>query len=518
MNPLPGIAQALDPENPVRLETRAIYRKLESILQAGGASLDGGVMINQWVHTYRGFEGDRHPADRDEVALFFEHWRSVVHPHLKGRDEYLLSERPASACMPVDRLLQRSDSVQVELVAIRDDAGLEKRSFEHDVHSPLGGYSIGIEAGGWFFTAGFTGVDFVHGIRPESRVPDFIWYGNQIYNETAETLRQLKVTVEAAGNRLEATIKALVYLTPFGMRNLAALDEAWRNYWPNDPPARAIIPVSGVGLRGTNVEIMLIVARDGLDREVVRAETAQPALGHAAQAVKAGGLLFLSSQVGLTSEGMPPTRLDDDFPALRRSAREEVRLIQDNAQKNLLRRQHVARTCGEDALVPFRLLRSRRRPASLGSSVHGRFPGRGLLRDATDHPGGSGLSPDGRLHRRRLTGAREVRVKIEGLPTPHGRSRAGTEWTHALVAYSLDRFHRKHLRTPTLRELRTGLADLPSYATIRRAYGNARAMYEYHGYLVRSRGGQPGRRFTPSRDAGGRFLPREAGSEPGSAI
>ena len=85
---------------------------------------------------------------------------------------------------------------------------------------PTGGYSIGMEAGPWLFTAGFTGVDFVHGIRPEAKVPDFIWYGNQTYNETAETLRQLKVTVEAGGGRLEDTVKALVYVTPFAMRNL----------------------------------------------------------------------------------------------------------------------------------------------------------------------------------------------------------------------------------------------------------------------------------------------------------
>jgi hypothetical protein len=33
-------------------------------------------------------------------------------------------------------------------------------------------------------------------------------------------------------------------------------------------------------------------------------------------------------------------------------------------------------------------------------------------------------------------------------------------------------------------------------------------MYEEHGYRVRERGGQPGRRTTLARDSFGRFLPR----------
>jgi enamine deaminase RidA (YjgF/YER057c/UK114 family) len=325
----------LSGENPIRLETREVYRKLDAALQDGGSTLDRGVMINQWLQSYLGHAGERDPAERDEVALFFERWRSVVHPHLQGRDEFLLSERPASACMPVDRFPCSDESVQVELIALTAESGIQKHAFEHEVHSPLGGYSIGMEAGPWLFTAGFTGVDFVHGIRPEAKVPDFIWYGNQIYNETAETLRQLKVTVETGGGRIEDTVKALVYVTPWAMRNLPALDEAWRAIWPDLPPARAIVPVSGVGLRGTNVEIMLIVVRPsyGIEREVIRTDSAAPALGHAAQGIKAGGLLFLSTQLAVTADGRAPfVGRDLAFPHLRRAIADEMRLIHENVQ------------------------------------------------------------------------------------------------------------------------------------------------------------------------------------------
>lgn len=85
-------------------------------------------------------------------------------------------------------------------------------------------------------------------------------------------------------------------------------------------------------------------------------------------------------------------------------------------------------------------------------------------------------------------------------------SHAGSRWTDELVAYALDRYHRRHLRIPTVRELRSGVEGLPSHATIRRIYGCASQMYERHGYRPRPRGGQPGRRTSLARDTRGRFI------------
>jgi hypothetical protein len=88
----------------------------------------------------------------------------------------------------------------------------------------------------------------------------------------------------------------------------------------------------------------------------------------------------------------------------------------------------------------------------------------------------------------------------------HGRSKAGTHWTDSLVAYGLDRFHRANLRTPTQREIRTGVDDLPSYPTVQRMYGTFGNMLRAHGYRVRPRGGSRAGRLMPDRDRSGRFL------------
>lgn len=84
----------------------------------------------------------------------------------------------------------------------------------------------------------------------------------------------------------------------------------------------------------------------------------------------------------------------------------------------------------------------------------------------------------------------------------------GTVWTHALVEYGLDRFHRRHLRTPTQREIRAGLEDVPSLATVWRMYGSVGRMLEAHGYRPRTVGGTPGLPCVRGRrrDASGRFV------------
>jgi enamine deaminase RidA (YjgF/YER057c/UK114 family) len=338
-----GLAEDAQPEpalplsgvNPRKLEMRKIYERLGAGLEAGGSSFDRTVQINQWVASYHG-EVDREPTEnRNHDPAFFEHWREIVEPNLRTRDLNILEDRPASTCMPVDRLLCTDAHIEVEIVGVTRNSGIQKRAYEHDVHVPLGGYSIGIETGPWLFTAGFIATDFKSGLHPDARVSEHVWYGNQIAQEVDNVLQQLKVTVEAGNARWEDTVKAVLYVTPWAMRNLPAIDEVWHRHWPEDPPARALVPVSGVGMRPLNIEVNLIVARpdQGGEREVITTDRALAPLGHAAQAIKSGPLLFLSSQLGRDAHGAPPDTAASDraFPFLRRSVKEQLRMIQENA-------------------------------------------------------------------------------------------------------------------------------------------------------------------------------------------
>lgn len=320
--------------HPVKLQVREAYRRLETALKAAGSSLEGGVSINQWHPSYHG-EVQRDPALRDPYALFWEDWRRVAHAYIQGRDEFLLSDRPASCLMPMDRLISPASDIEIQLVSLLDDSGITKRAYAHDVHSPLGGYSVGVEAGPWVFSAGFIATDFETGLHPNARVPQHIWYGNQVASEVEETLRQIRITMEAAGAQWSDVVKVVLFMTPEGIRNLPAVEEVWARQWPDSPPARAVVPVSGIGgVKHGNVEIYVTVTRPehGGDREVIHTDTALAPLGHTVQAVRSGPLLFLSTQLGRDENGLSAraVALRDGLPQARRHVVEQVRRIQEN--------------------------------------------------------------------------------------------------------------------------------------------------------------------------------------------
>ncbi len=83
----------------------------------------------------------------------------------------------------------------------------------------------------------------------------------------------------------------------------------------------------------------------------------------------------------------------------------------------------------------------------------------------------------------------------------HGGSKFGCWWTFELLAYALDLYHHRLLGVPTVLEVRAGIDDFPSYATVCKMYGSFGGMLRRHGYRVRPRG-RPGhignRRFSGS--------------------
>lgn len=330
--PQPGLPYSSG--HPVKLQVRETYRRLGAALEKAGSRLDGGVSINQWQPTYHG-EVERHEPLRDPYDLFWEDWRRVAHAYIQSRDEFLLSDRPASCLMPIDRLVSPEQHIEVQLVSLLDDSGITKRAYAHDVHSPLGGYSVGVEAGPWVFSAGFIATDFESGLHPNARVPQHIWYGNQVAQETEETLRQVRVTMEAAGASWSDVVKVVLYLTPEGIRNMPAVEEVWAQQWPENPPARAVVPCSGIGgVKHGNVEIYVIVARpaEGGERDVVHTDRALAPLGHSVQAVRSGPLLFLSTQLGRDENGLSAqaVALRDGLPQARRHIYDQVRRIHED--------------------------------------------------------------------------------------------------------------------------------------------------------------------------------------------
>ena len=97
---------------------------------------------------------------------------------------------------------------------------------------PRGPYSPAIVSGGFVFVAGQAA------INPET---DEMELGD-VQAETRRTLENIKAILEAAGSSLKDVVRVGVFLSD--MKNFAAMNEVYKEYFPTDPPARTTVGVS----------------------------------------------------------------------------------------------------------------------------------------------------------------------------------------------------------------------------------------------------------------------------------
>lgn len=318
---------AVDPERPfharpVILQTDWIYRRIRVILEAAGSSLDDIVRLDQ-------FFSARHHAPG----------------YFPTRDRFLQRDRPASTAIEMAGLLVPEAVVLVDALAIVPGEGFTKRAINTDkVPRPLAGYSMAIRAGDWIWTAGASPTDFKGaavyygaegtGLAPEARVNPIFWHDYPIQKQVPYVMKKLVAYLEAAGSDLEHVVKAQVYLAD--MSDFWAFDELWREYFPKDPPATLLAPITRMAMTGSRVEISLIAlsAAGAAARQTISVPDGVGTLGHFPEAVRAGNLLFLSGQVAATGRGFhPAARVNPRQPYLAIPAKLEMQVIVDNVRR-----------------------------------------------------------------------------------------------------------------------------------------------------------------------------------------
>src|ERR1700677_3210384 len=107
---------------------------------------------------------------------------------------------------------------------------------------PIGPYSQAIEAGGFIFCSGQIPLDPQTG-----RIID-----GSIHTQIERILANLTSVLEAAGSSLEQTVKMTVYLTD--LADFESLNQVLGKYFPQEPPARAVVQVSALP-KNAKVEI-----------------------------------------------------------------------------------------------------------------------------------------------------------------------------------------------------------------------------------------------------------------------
>ncbi len=109
-----------------------------------------------------------------------------------------------------------------------------------DAPRPRGPYSPAIVADGFVFVAGQAAVN------PRT---DELELGD-IRTETRRTLENIRTILEAAGSSLREVVRVGVFLAD--IKDFDAMNEVYREFFPEDPPARTTV---GVQLPKIKVEI-----------------------------------------------------------------------------------------------------------------------------------------------------------------------------------------------------------------------------------------------------------------------
>ncbi|HJM42733.1 MAG TPA: RidA family protein, partial [Nitrospinota bacterium] len=163
---------------------------------------------------------------------------------------------PPRTTVGTTSLLVPGCKVEVDLIGLMPDSGMEKTLIRSDAPSPMANYSEGYRAGDFVFAAGQIASDYKTGIPPEARTdPAFPYYGSDIKRQTDYILGNLSRTFEPAGASLDHVVKAQVFMTD--LNEFFAFDEVWKTYFKTPPP-RTTVGTTGLLVPGCKVEIDLI--------------------------------------------------------------------------------------------------------------------------------------------------------------------------------------------------------------------------------------------------------------------
>jgi 2-iminobutanoate/2-iminopropanoate deaminase len=111
-----------------------------------------------------------------------------------------------------------------------------------------GPYSHALKAAGLIFLSGQTPIDPNTGMLVEGSIGD----------QTKRCLDNLAIVAAAAGASLDDAARMTIYVTDISVFN--KVNEAYGEYFQNDPPARTTIGVAALPL-GAEVEIDAILAQ-----------------------------------------------------------------------------------------------------------------------------------------------------------------------------------------------------------------------------------------------------------------
>lgn len=303
----------------LRQQSHATLQRLQRIFAAAGGDLKTDpIRIEQF------FRAD-HPTQEDFDTTRDTWARGIsISPYLETRNEYIDEARPPSVGFGVTDLPIPGVDLQIDLIGA---PGVKKERFEvpGGVASPLAGYAPAIRFGDWVSLAGEVPTDWQgdwmsekhmgepRATDPRTRPNEYLWYGDEMAEQVNLTLEKQAAIAEAAGSSIERCVNATVYIGH--PADFSSMDAVWKKWFPKNPPARTVVPYSGLGGKGWRFEVTmdLLTNDSNLEPQTIHTDAAPTPFGHEPQAVKVGNLLFFSTLRAVDSRGVLSTRAPEGF-------------------------------------------------------------------------------------------------------------------------------------------------------------------------------------------------------------
>jgi len=314
-----GIAPeaAVNPDLPnyglpsIKRQAQYIYQCLEKILDAAGCGLDDLIRIEQFF------------PDRSQTPYFFDFYRKMP-----------IKNRPTTASVIVNHLEVPDALATCDFISVVPAEGVKKMPFHTEkVPQPLAKYALAQQVGDFVVLPGNTASDFKTGIAPEARANKTFWFESDITKQTEFILKTREIVLGEMGISFKDVVMTQVYLTD--MRDFPAFEEIWLKYFPKEPPARTVIPVDGLAVDGSIVEISMIAVKPdgGYRKEKIETHQAPRPLTHEPQAVKAGPFLFFSGQMAVDGKGFArQAQVNPHLPYHASSIKKQTEYILKNVQ------------------------------------------------------------------------------------------------------------------------------------------------------------------------------------------
>ena len=147
--------------------------------------------------------------------------------------------------------------------------------------APVGPYSPAVKAGGLIYLSGTLAQD------------DAGVISGDVGAQTRRVIDRMKTVLEASGSSLPQVVAVTVYLK--SQADFAAMNAAYRTYWPKDPPTRTTV-VTDL-LLGALVEISMVAVPNGAERVVIHPKDWATSPNPYSYAIKTGDTVFLSGLV-----------------------------------------------------------------------------------------------------------------------------------------------------------------------------------------------------------------------------